>query len=312
MTPAFENIHRIVEGQGADPVAGQVVWSPAKSLFLVAMYGLTVLAVVRFFAWDAVAVFVVKTAAVLLLGHSVGMHRRLIHNSFECPQWLEYVLVYTGVLVGLGGPFTMIRTHDMRDWAQRKPWCHDYFAHRRSPFVDALWQIHGEVRLDRPPQIVPEPRIASDRFYHFIERHWIAAHLPWAMVFYAAGGWAWVLWGVCAKVAATVTGHWLIGYMAHRDEPSGWHVRGAGVQGHNVPFCGLITMGECWHSNHHAFPGSARIGLEQGQPDPGWGLIQVFAKLGLAWNIRTAEDLPYRPELAWAGDSAGHKKTAPV
>lgn len=297
----FENIHRVHEGVGADAVSGQVVWSPVKSLFVVAMYGATFVAITNYFAWDAFALFVLKTGAVLLLGHSVGMHRRLIHNSFACPLWLEYCLVYMGVLVGLGGPFTMIRTHDIRDWAQRKPKCHDYFAHRREPLQDAFWQMHCEVRLDHPPQIVPEPRIANSKFYRFIETHWIAVHLPWVIGFYALGGVAWVLWGVCAQIAVTVTGHWLIGHIAHQDEPTGWHVRGAGVQGYNVKFCGLITMGECWHNNHHAFPGSANIGLYQGQIDPGWWLIKFFQALGLATSIRTPEDLPERPELLWIG-----------
>lgn len=297
----FENIHRVVENEMVDPVSGSVVWSPVKSLFVAAMYVATAIAITRYFSWDAFALFVIKTSAVLLLGHSVGMHRRLIHNSFDCPLWLEYLLVYMGVLVGLGGPYTMIRTHDTRDWAQRKPKCHDYFAHRRKPLQDAFWQMHCDVKLNHPPQIVPEPRIADSKFYHFIEKHWIAVHLPWVIVFYSLGGVSWVLWGVCAQIAVTVTGHWLIGYIAHQDEPTDWHVRGAGVQGYNVKFCGLITMGECWHNNHHAFPGSALIGIYKGQIDPGWWFIKFLKVLGLATNIKTHKDLPDRPELLWAG-----------
>ena len=295
--PHFENIHRVVENDWADAVSGKVVWSPLKSIFLLSMYAMTAWGVVSFLRWDTAMLFVIKTSAVLLFGHSVGMHRRLIHNSFECPLWLEYFLVYTGVLVGLGGPYTMIRTHDMRDWAQRKPKCHDYFAHRRNPLQDAFWQMHCDVKLDHPPQIIPEPRIADSRFYHFIEKHWIAVHLPWVVLFYYFGGMAWVIWGVCAQIATTITGHWLIGHIAHRDEAEDWYVRGAGVQGYNVKFCGLISMGECWHNNHHAFPGSAQIGIYKGQADPGWWLIQSFETLGLAWNIKKHTDLPPRPEL---------------
>jgi len=29
-------------------------------------------------------------------------------------------------------------------------------------------------------------------------------------------------------------------------------------------------MGEAWHNNHHAFPGSARLGVRDGEVDPGW------------------------------------------
>jgi len=293
----FENIHRVAENSESNAVLGRVVWSPLKSLMLVFCYIMTFVGIFHFFTISAFTVYLIKAAAVLLLGHSVGMHRRLIHNSFECPLWLEYFLVYMGTLTGLGGPYTMIATHDMRDWAQRKPRCHDYFAHRRPLLQDAFWQMHCDIKLDHPPQIIPESRIAVSRFYNFIEKHWIAVHLPWVAVFFFTGGWSWVIWGVCAQIATTVTGHWLIGYIAHQDEATDWHVKGAGVQGYNVRFCGLITM----HNNHHAFPGSALIGIEKGQVDPGWWLIRVLEKCGLASNVRTHRDLPVRNELEWIG-----------
>src|SRR5204863_8446758 len=87
--------------------------------------------------------------------------------------------------------------------------------------------------------------------------------------------------GNCGAVAASVTGHWLVGYFAHNRGPRSWHIEGAGVQGYNVPWCGLITMGEAWHNNHHAFPGSARLGLGAGEADPGWWVLLVLARLGL-------------------------------
>lgn len=69
------------------------------------------------------------------------------------------------------------------------------------------------------------------------------------------------------------------------------------MQGHNVRMAGLISMGESWHNNHHAFPGSARLGLFPGEVDLGWLLIRAFLGFGLAWDIVTPERLPYRPAL---------------
>jgi len=48
---------------------------------------------------------------------------------------------------------------------------------------------------------------------------------------------------------------------------------------------GLLTYGECWHNNHHAFPESARIGLEPGQADPGWWMIAFLERWGVARNV---------------------------
>ena len=76
-----------------------------------------------------------------------------------------------------------------------------------------------------------------------------------------------------------------------------WEVEGAAVQGHNIKHLGLITMGESWHNNHHAFPGSAKLGLHAGEVDPGWWVLKVLERMGLVWNIKLPEDLPVRPEL---------------
>ncbi|MBL8713971.1 MAG: acyl-CoA desaturase [Alphaproteobacteria bacterium] len=289
---------RFLQGSG-DAVAGDVIWSPSKTVFLCIMYAGTV---AGFFcaSWDAVALFLVTTAGVLCFGHSLGMHRRLIHNSYNCPKWLERAMVYLGTLVGLGGPRTMVYTHDMRDWAQRQSKCHDYFAHRKDFWQDGFWQLGCDIRLAAPPVFVYERHLQDDKFYAFIDRWAKWQNLPWAILFYMLGGWPYVFWGVCARVAACMTGHWLIGYYAHREGHQSWRVTTAGVQGYNVKFAGLITFGESWHNNHHAFPGSARIGLYDGEADPGWWVLRVFESMGLAWDIKQPRDLAARPELVRA------------
>ncbi|WP_200956285.1 acyl-CoA desaturase [Lysobacter sp. Root983] len=276
---------------------GAVVWEPVRSVWFSAMVLGAIVGGAWYFSWSALALFVLSTATVLLLGHSLGMHRKLIHDSYDCPKWLEYLLVYCGVQVGLAGPLGLVRTHDLRDYAQRLPHCHDYLAHRQPFLIDAWWQLHCELRLADPPQIAIEARIADDRFYRFLQRSWMAQHLPWALLFFALGGWGWVFWGVCARVSAGVFGHWLIGYFAHNHGGMHHEVRGAAVQGHNVRFASLLTMGESWHNNHHAFPGSARLGLYPGEWDPGWWTLRALARVGLVGRLREPADLPPRPEL---------------
>lgn len=307
---------RIIAGDETDPVAGFVRWSPAKSLWLSAMTATALGLGPLFVSWDAFLLFVATSAVTLCFGHSVGMHRRLIHASFACPKRLEYVCVYLGTLVGMAGPIGMVRQHDMRDWAQRQPECHDYFCHRRGFWRDAWWQLHCELVLERPPRFHLEPALARARFYRVVERTWRWQQMPWALLFLAIGGWGWVVWGIAVRVSVCVTGHWLVGHFAHRQGGQSWIVEGASAQGYNVRFAGLISMGESWHNNHHAFPGSARLGLLPGQIDPGWWLIRGFAALGLASDIRTPDMLPFRPELRALRDAervaAASRERAPA
>ena len=199
--------------------------------------------------------------------------------------------------VGLAGPLGLLRQHELRDYAQRLPNCHDYLRHGSSFWRDAWWQLHCELRLLNPPRLTIEARIADDRFYRFLERTWMAQQLPPAALLYALGGWGFVFWGTCARVTAGVAGHWLIGYFAHNRGAMHYEVHNAAVQGRNIRFTSLLTMGESWHNNHHAFPGSARLGLFAGEWDPGWWVLMVLHKLGLVWAIRLPAALPERAEL---------------
>jgi stearoyl-CoA desaturase (delta-9 desaturase) len=277
--------------------AGKVRYDPVKSAwFFVMLFG-AIVGVTQYFSWVNVMVFLCSTAIVLLFGHSLGSHRKLVHDSFQCPKWLEYLLVYCGVQVGLDGPIGLLRQHELRDFAQRLPRCHDYLRHGQSAWRDGWWQLHCKLELDRPPNITIEAKIADDRFYAWLDRTWMAQHLPWVAVFWAWGGWGFVFWGVCSRLTAGMVGHWAIGYLAHNHGEVAREVRGAAVQGRNVRLASLLTMGECWHNNHHAFPGSARLGLAPGEWDPGWWVLHVFRRLGLVWALRLPEDLPHRPEL---------------
>lgn len=296
---------RILADASCDPVEGTIRWAPAKSLWIGSMTTAALILGPAFFSWTALLIFIVSSGITLCAGHSVGMHRRLIHGSFECPPWLEYVCVYLGVLVGMAGPFGMIRLHDMRDWAQRQRACHGYFAHDAGFWRDAWHQLHCRLDLASPPEFRLEPRLANDRVYLWMERTWMAQQAPWALLFLVVGGVPWLVWGVCARVAVCVTGHWLVGHYAHRQGGQTWVVDGACVQGYNVKIAGLISMGESWHNNHHAYPGSAKLGLEPGQIDLGWALILGLRQFGLAWRIITPDSLPRRSALIRVAERGG-------
>jgi len=279
-----------------NPDAGKVVWSPKKSLWFFTHLLIAVVGGVMTFGETPVVLSAVLTVVTLCLGHTVGLHRLLIHRSFECPKWLERLLVYLGTLVGMGGPFGMIYLHEIRDWAQRHGHCHPFFIHRAGFWRDAWWNLHAEIRLENPPRLEIEPEKANDLFYRFLERTWMLQQLPLAMLLYSLGGWSWVVWGISVRIVTSLTGHWLIGHLAHNIGERDWHLEGHAVQGFNLPHLGLLTMGECWHNNHHAYPNSARLGLHRGQADPGWWFIALLHRLGLARQVRLPENLPPRPE----------------
>lgn len=313
--PASLEGHRVSSPQLGSVVDGEVRYSLRKSFWFLGMASAAAIGGWLTFSPAAFALFVVTTAMVLLFGHSLGSHRKLIHDSFQCPRWLEYTLVYLGVQVGLAGPLGLLRQHELRDYAQRLPDCHDYLRHGRGVWLDAWWQLNCELHLRAAPDIDIEARIAANGFYRFLERTWMWQQLPLALLFFAWGGWGYVFWGVCARVTAGVFGHWLIGYFAHNHGAMRFVVSGAAVQGRNIPLVSLLTMGECWHNNHHAYPGSARLGHARGEWDPGWWALCAMKHMGWVHSLRLPEHLPPRPELeavaSETANSAKHRNLRP-
>jgi stearoyl-CoA desaturase (delta-9 desaturase) len=313
MTASFDpsRVNTLIAIRGSSPVNGVVRWDAVHSLWNGGMLVAAIVFAPTLVSWSSISVFLLLTGASLLLGHSVGFHRLLIHRSFTTPLWIERTLVWIGTCVGMSGPFWMVRTHDLRDWAQRQSDCHDYLAHRRPMLMDAWWQLHCRLELANPPEF-DLGRAGKDRFYRFLESTWMIQQLPIALPLYLSGGWAWVVWGVCVRVSACVTGHWFVGHLAHRRGPQSWLVESAGVQAHDVPWVAIPTMGEAWHNNHHAFPGSARIGLYPGQSDWGFVFIQLLERMGLAWNIMLPERMPVRIGLKRAPEVEGKVPSASV
>ncbi|KAG2377758.1 hypothetical protein C9374_008843 [Naegleria lovaniensis] len=298
---------------------GEVKYSPLKSLWYAGMSYTAIIGGILTFDPSLIlqdlAVFIGTTGISILFGHSLGMHRKFIHNSYECPKWLEYLLVHFGTLMGIAGPIGMMKAHDLRDWAQRQPpqQCHPYYGQQESFWKDAYWQMHCTFQLKHPPQVVLGENISQDKVIQFMEKTWMLQQLPWALLFYALGGWHWIIWGICARVAVCVHGHFFVGWYAHNHGPiqsRSYHVQNACIQGYNVkgwPYLGtsefaqklqaVMTAGECYHNNHHAYPGSAKLALKDDELDIGFKVLKMMEKLGLVWNLKLPKDLPSRPEL---------------
>lgn len=286
-----------IDGTDADPCDGRPVVDWPKAIWNGGLLAFAVVGGPLFFTWSAFGLFLVSTYLTLLIGHSVGMHRMLIHRAFRCGKPLERLLIYIGVIVGVAGPLGIIKVHDMRDWAQRQARCHDFFAHRRSLLRDLSWQLFYRFRFQRPPVLNIEPEVATNPFNRFLEATWRWQQLPLAVVLFLIGGWPWVVWGVAVRVIVSTAGHWTITYFCHNPGAGRWTVKGAYVQASDLPGLGLLTYGECWHNNHHAFPESARIGLEPGQTDPGWVVIRGLERAGLVWNVGRPRDTSLREDL---------------
>ena len=104
-----------------------------------------------------------------------------------------------------------------------------------------------------------------------------------AGLLFALGGWPFVVWGIFVRLVAVYHCTWFVNSAAHR---WGYRSHETGDRSTNCWWVALLTYGEGWHNNHHAFPSSARQGLRRWEVDMTWWLVRGLEATGLAWKIK--------------------------
>jgi len=222
------------------------------------------------------------------LGITVGYHRLLTHRAFRARLWLARLLVLMGALSAQAGPASWVAIHRLHHARSDRPedphnarqgfwWSHMGWIFRLTPRrLDADFTR----RLARD--------ILEDPFYAFLDRHFFLVCLLSGVVLWHLGGWSWVFWGMFVRIAAVFHATWLVNSAAHR---FGYRSYSTNDLSTNCWWVALLTFGEGWHNNHHAFPTSARHGRRWWEIDLSWALILLLARLGWVSDIKVGAEL---------------------
>ena len=271
------------------PSVGRVRFDPIKSLWL---WGMALPGLV--FGLPActranVAASLALAFATLCVGHSVGLHRGVIHATYRASPAVRGALAWLFVLSGLGGPLSWAKLHADRDYWQNRADCPRYFSYEHSLARDFGWNLH--LRFE-PADARTHARLPAgtleDRWLRFLERTWPLHVLALALVLDLIAGPGAVAVCLCGRTAAGILGHWFVGYCAHRWGDRPFAIPGAKETGTNIWLLGVLSFGEGFHNNHHAHSWSARIGLRPHEFDLGWWVIRALSALGLLRDVRAA------------------------
>ncbi|MCZ4496252.1 MAG: stearoyl-CoA 9-desaturase [Thermoleophilia bacterium] len=254
------------------------------------------------FHWpDAVAFVVMYTISIM--GVTVGYHRMLTHSSFDTKPWVRYAWTGMAMLAIEGGPISWVADHRRhhafsdKEGDPHSPHLHhdDDHDHSLSGILRGLWHSHvgWMFKTDRT---LPE-RWAADMLKDpglvrmermFIPFVFISFLLPAAIGFALTGtlygAVSAFLWGGLARILVAHHITWSTNSICHffgkRPFDSDDHST-------NNWLLAIVSFGESWHNNHHAFPSSAVHGLGKWQVDISAMVIRSMEKVGLAKNVKT-------------------------
>jgi stearoyl-CoA desaturase (Delta-9 desaturase) len=231
-------------------------------------------------------------------GVTVGFHRLLTHRSFQTYKPVEYAFAAAGSMAVQGPVIDWVADH-------RKHHAHaDEEGDPHSPHVDfedgwrgalrGLFHAHmgwlfvsqGQARRRKYA-----PDLLEDRGMRILSRSfpWLVL-LGLAIPFLVglaldqtlAGALSALLWGGLVRIFLQHHITWSINSVCHFFGRRRFDIEDEST---NVFWLALLSFGESWHHNHHAFPRSARHGLRWWEIDISALLIGALERLGLAWNV---------------------------
>ncbi|MEM8546466.1 MAG: fatty acid desaturase [Cyanobacteria bacterium P01_H01_bin.119] len=268
----------------AQPKPAQLAINWPTSIFMVAIHAGALFAFLPSnFRWSAVGIALLLHWVTGCLGITLGWHRMIAHRSFQTPKWLEYFFVFCGSLACQHGPIEWVGLH--RHHHAYSDQENDHHDSRKGFWWSHMGWIFREVPAEEDiPKFTKD--IASDPVYLFFENYFLALQILLGIVLYAIGGWSFVVWGIFVRLVVVYHCTWLVNSATHAFGYRTYKTTDAST---NCWWVALVTYGEGWHNNHHAFQYSARHGLKWWEIDVTWMTIQLLKGLGLAKKIKVAK-----------------------
>jgi len=236
---------------------------------------------------------------VCAFGTTIGFHRYFTHRGFETSRPVKAILAVLGCMT-MQGPLTQwVADHRKHHALSDKP------GDPHSPHVGHGDGASGAVRgfvhahvgwlfsnlgMEHRRQYAKD--LYDDRMLRLIDRGyllWVALTLglPFAIGYWVGGtveaGLAGLVWGGLIRIFAYQHATFSVNSICHMFGRQDYRSRD---EARNNRLVAVLVFGEGWHNNHHAFPASARHGLDRGQIDVSWWVIRGLERLGLVWNVK--------------------------
>jgi len=269
------------ETQGAP---GYIAWGVL--LWLGAMHVGALLAFYPgYFSWSAVAVCLILHWLTGGVGICMTYHRLLTHRSFATrPKALEYLLTIIGCCASEGGAVGWVADH-RRHHAHSDTEEDAHTPRRGFGWAHMFWFMTPDVTSRHTPAYLAKwaPDLERDKVHVFLDKNHLLFPLLLFVGLYLVGGMSWLVWGGFLRTILVLHATWLVNSATH---VWGYRTHETRDDSTNLWWVAIVTYGEGWHNNHHAFQTSARHGVRWWEVDMTYMAIRGLSWIGLVHSIR--------------------------
>lgn len=242
------------------------------------------------FTWQAFVLTVVLHWITGGLGICLGYHRLLTHTGMQTYRSVRYLFATLGSLAGEGSPLDWVADHRKHHQLSDQPG-DPHSPHDGSFWSHMWWVLYSTHDGDREAYLKRYvPDLARDRGMRFIDKMFLPMHIASGLLMlgvgYWAGGWpmaaSLVVWGMFVRLTFVLHSTWLVNSASHM---FGYRNYETTDDSRNNWLVALVTYGEGWHNNHHAYPRMARHGHKWWEVDLTYMMIRAMRAVGLVWDV---------------------------
>jgi stearoyl-CoA desaturase (delta-9 desaturase) len=229
------------------------------------------------------------------MGVTIGFHRLLTHRAFATHPWLERTFAILGSLAVQGSVLDWVadhrkhHAHTDREGDPHSPHVGHGSGMRGLVFAHVGWLLETQGQADWKKFAT---ELYEDRAMRRIGRAfpWLALvslAIP-ALAGYCLNGFTLggaiqgLVWGGLVRIFLVHHVTWSVNSVCHFFGRRRFEIEDHST---NVGWLAVLSLGESWHHNHHAFPRSAFHGLRWYEVDVSGMVILTLQRLGLAWNV---------------------------
>lgn len=221
---------------------------------------------------------------------TAGYHRYFSHRAFSTSRLFQFILAVLAQSTAQKSVLWWAAKHRHHHRHSDTP--RDVHSPRHEGFVYShvgwiFTRQHDTADLGTVADLTRHPEL---RWLHRMET--LPAFLLGGLCFIFAG-WSGLIVGFFWSTVLVYHATFCINSLAHV-RGSKRYVTGDDSR-NNLPLA-LLTMGEGWHNNHHAYQSSARQGFRWWEVDLTWYILKLLANLGIVRDLKSPPERVLRNE----------------
>ncbi|MEI9889705.1 MAG: fatty acid desaturase [Caulobacteraceae bacterium] len=259
------------------PAPGDIVYPSAIPFLLVHLSCFAAI-------WSGVSWRALALCAVLyglrMFGVTAGYHRYFSHRAFATSRAFQFVLALLAQSSAQSSVLWWAANH--RHHHRFSDTEHDLHSplHRGFFYSHVGWLF---VRRNQKTDLVQIEDLARFPELRWLHRFALAPAIFLGVLSFAIAGWSGLVVGFAWSTVLVWHATFCINSLAHV-RGRARYVTGDGSR--NNALLALITLGEGWHNNHHAYQSSARQGFRRWEIDPTYYALLALVRLRLVWDLK--------------------------